>query len=112
MLFGIPCLAVASVLFFLSWLTFPKQSQATKHEESAIEKSAVEERSNQNDKECNQTTTDVERHPSVSQRPTTLIKLSRKITRKQSDNVLLNGAASPTSSSPGTPVTNTVMSPS
>jgi hypothetical protein len=25
---------------------------------------------------------------------------------------LLNGAASPTSSSPGTPVTNTVMSPS
>ena len=80
MSFGIPCILIAAILFFLSWLTYPKDRRGGEEEKSKT-KSEKKKR------------TRSVVSPVTRQRPSSIGLMSRQYHASESEDALLNGTS-------------------
>ena len=80
MSFGIPCIAIAAILLFLSWLTYPKDRREGEEKKAKI-------------KSENKNRTGSVVSPVTSQRPSSIELMSQQCYASESENALLNGTS-------------------
>ena len=82
MSFGIPCIAIAAILLFLSWLTYPKDRREGEEKKAKIKS-----------ENKNRTGSVVSPWPVTSQRPSSIELMSRQYYASESEDALLNGTS-------------------